>query len=136
MTGYSAELLSVFASPGTGSTSIRITRRSPKSTDGKSRKTTVFVSSGLMMSIVAFFTIGVGLCWIVSVTGILTSWLSPPFATETAKARSVDASTVFSADSESVCPPGTTLTDSMFVPCRPDGVPPVEPEAAEPLIRS
>ena len=35
------------------------------------------------MSIVRFFTIGVGLCWIVSVTSILTSWLSPPFATVT-----------------------------------------------------
>ena len=62
MTGYSAELLFVRCSPGTGSTSIRMIRRSPKSTDGKSRKTTVFVSSGLMMSIVCFFTIGVGLC--------------------------------------------------------------------------
>ena len=136
MTGYSAELLSVFSSPGTGSTSIRMIRRSPKSTDGKSRNTTVFVSSGLMMSIVCFFTIGVGLCWIVSVTSIFTSWLSPPLATATANARSVEASTVFSADSERTCPPGTTVTCSMFVPCRPLGVPPVEPEAAEPLIRS
>ena len=88
------------------------------------------------MSIVCFFTIGVGLCWIVSVTSILTSWLSPPFATVTSKPRSVDASTVFSVDSDSVCPPGMTFTDSMLVPCRPLGVPPVEPEAAEPLIRS
>ena len=73
MTGYSAELFESVFSPGTGSTSIRITRRSPKSTDGKSRKTTVLVSSGLMMSIVCFLTIGVGLCWIVSVTSIFTS---------------------------------------------------------------
>ena len=69
-------------------------------------------------------------------TGIFTSWLSPPFATVTAKARSVEASTVFSVVVESVWPPGTTLTDSMFVPCRPVGVPLVEPDAAEPLIRS
>ena len=48
--------------------------------------------------------------------------------------RSVDASTVFSVDSESTCPPGMTLTDSMFVPCSPVVVP--LPEAAEPLIRS
>ena len=81
MTGYSAQLLLVFFSPGTGSTSMRMIRRSPKSTEGKSRKTTVFVSSGLMISIVCFFTIGfLGFCWIVSVTSILTSWLSPEFA--------------------------------------------------------
>ena len=49
-----------------------------------------------MMSIVRFFTIGVGLCWIVRVTSILTSWLSPPFATVTPNSRSVPASMMLS----------------------------------------
>ena len=48
MTGYSAELFVLFLSLGTGSTSIRIVRFSPKSTEGKSRKTTVFVSPTLI----------------------------------------------------------------------------------------
>ena len=88
-----------------------------------------------MMSIVCFFTIGVGLCWIVSVTTILTSWLSPEFATATANARSVDDSIVFSVDVESVCSARNDLNGLDIRAVQP-GRRAAVPEAAEPLIRS
>src|SRR5215210_7613414 len=91
MTGYSAVLLLVRFSPGTGVTSTLSVVLVPNGGCGKSRNVTVFVSPELMMSITARLTIGWGLFWIVSVTGTWTSWLSPEFSTVTSKARSVDA---------------------------------------------
>ena len=65
--GYSAELFVVVFSPGTGSTSIRISCVRRNRARGSPEDYTLRLT-GLMRSIVCFFKIGVGLCWIVSVT--------------------------------------------------------------------
>jgi hypothetical protein len=74
------------------------------------------VSPGSIRSIVWVFSTG-GDCWIVSVTSIETSWLSPVFSTATTKARSVEATIGVSVvPGESCWPLGCTVTDWMLVP--------------------
>jgi formate hydrogenlyase subunit 4 len=67
MTGYSKLLLDVFVSPETGSTFTWTLTGDPKVGAGRSLKTTVFVSPGLMTEMVCVRRM-TGFCLIVSVT--------------------------------------------------------------------
>ena len=60
MTGYSAELLAVFFSSGTGATSTLTVVRVANCTWPRLLKVTVFCSPGLIRSIVFVWTIGAG----------------------------------------------------------------------------
>src|SRR6266516_2184295 len=129
---YSAVLFEVLVSPGTGETSTLIDVGPLKLTAPMCVKTTVFVCPGSITSIVVCFTIGVGFCWIVSVTGMLSSREFPLFWTATANASWSVANTVVSAVVESSVPFGSALTETRFVPCSPPRVTPV----CAPRIRS
>src|SRR5262245_63780929 len=96
ITEYEAELFEVFFSCGTGATSTLTVVLVANCTCPRFRKTTCFCSPGLIRSIVLVWTIGLGDCWMVSVTLICTSCESPVSSTVTAKPRSVVAVTVFS----------------------------------------
>jgi hypothetical protein len=87
----------------------------------------------LIRSIAFVWTIGVGDCWMVSVTLICTSCESPVSSTVTAKPRSVVAVTVFSVDSESSWFAGRATVLTIPVPCRPP--PLVPPLVAAPWSR-
>jgi hypothetical protein len=72
MTGYSAVLLVVFVSPGTGSTSTFTDVCSPNGTSAPTVNTTAFVSPASMIGMEAVLTIGSG-CF-----GIVASHDRPP----------------------------------------------------------
>src|SRR5262245_4599638 len=108
-TGYSAELLPVFVSPGTGCTSTWTVVSSPNGKSGKSPNVTVFVSPGSITSIVPVFVIGFVCPGIVSFTLTPTSWFSPEFVTPTSNERSVEIVIFVSCDVESCTPAGLTF---------------------------
>ncbi len=85
--------------------------------------TTFFVSPGLITSIVCVCLIGAPCFWIVSVTGMLLSRLSPVSCTATSKASSVVATTLLSLDSERTRSCGSAVVETIPVPCRPPLVP-------------
>ena len=91
----------MFFSSGTGATSTFTVVLVANCTWPRLRNVTVFCSPGLIRSIVFVWTIGDGVCWIVSVTLTCTSCESPVSSTVTAKPRSVVAVTVFSVVCES-----------------------------------
>ncbi len=115
----------VFFSFGTGWTSTFTVVRVANCTWPRLLKMTVFCSPGLIRSIVFVWTIGDGVCWIVSVTLTCTSCESPVSSTVTAKRRSVVAVTVFSVLDDSSWFPGSAFVEISPVPCSPPLVPPV-----------
>src|SRR3990170_1017536 len=96
MTGYSAVLLAVFVSPGTGSTSTLTEICSPKGTSAPTLRTTALVSPGSMIEMIAVFTIASGCFGMVRVTLMRTSWLSPVSSTPTSNESSSDTLIVVS----------------------------------------
>src|SRR5262245_10671686 len=125
MTGYSAVLLVVFVSPGTGSTSTLTVVCSPNGTRAPTANVTAFVSPWSMIGIVAVLTIESGCLGIVSVTLILTSWLSPVSSTPTSNLSSSVTLMVVSVVVERSWPLGRAFTYAIPLPCRPVVVPPV-----------
>src|SRR5581483_3494312 len=126
ITGYCAELFALLASHGTGLTSTFTVVWVANGTWPRPVNVTTFCSAGLIDWIDCVFTIGLDPFTIVSVTGMLASRKLPESCTVTANARSVVAVTVFRLVVESVCPAGSALTETTFVPCRPEQVPPVD----------
>ena len=109
----------MFFSPGTGWMSTFTVVRVANCTWPRLWNVTVFCSPGLIRSIVFVWTIGDGVCWIVSVTLTCTSCESPVSSIVTAKPRSVVAVTVFSVGSRAPGCPGSAFVEISAVPCRP-----------------
>src|SRR5205823_7508246 len=127
ITGNCALLFVMLASCGTGCTFTFTYVRTPNTpVVSMLRKMTDFVSPALMTLIVCLRTSGEPCFWIVSVTGILLSRLSPVFFTSTWNARLVDATTVLSLVEERIVPLGSAFTSTMPVPCNPADVPLVD----------
>src|SRR5262245_34405148 len=110
MTGYSAVLLVVFVSPGTGSTSTFTDVCSPNGTSAPTLNVTAFVSPGSMIGRVAVLTMESGCFGIVNVTLIRTSWLSPVSSTPTSNASSSVTLIVVSVVVERSWPLGRAFT--------------------------
>src|SRR5687768_15799297 len=110
MTGYSAVLLVVRVSPGTGSTSTLTETVSPNGTSVPTSNDSGTISPGSMSGIVLVWMIGSGVLGIVSVTLIWTSCESPLFSTPTSNASSSVTSSVVSVVVESWSPLGRAFT--------------------------
>src|SRR5579862_2416450 len=109
ITGYCAELFDLFASHGTGLTSTFTVVCVANGTCPRPVNVITVCVPGLIDWIVCVFTIGLEPLTIVKVTGMFASRKLPESSTVTAKARLVEAVTVFRFDVESVCPAGSAL---------------------------
>src|SRR5438270_4886649 len=114
MTGYCAELFVNVFSFGTGPTCTLMCVGVANGGCSVMWNVIVWVEPTSMRLIVPRFTIGVGVFWIVSVTGTWTSCAWPVSFTDTSKARFTEAVIVVSLVGESCSPPGRT-----FVATRP-----------------
>ena len=88
---------------------------------------TDFCSCGWITSTRLWHTMGDPLpAAMVSVTGTLTSWKSPEFSIVTTNARSDETFTVVGAEVERSTPCGVARVETIWSPCLPLGVPPVD----------